>query len=54
MISLGFERWGFRDNPFDPKPLNKPKEYEDLFVRKEDKYSDFLLQLNKKAPFGAN
>lgn len=48
MISLGFERWGFRDNPFDPKPLNKPKEYEDLFVRKEDKYSDFLLQLNKK------
>ncbi len=48
MISLGYERWGLSADTFNPRPLTAKKEYEKLFVKKEERYIDFLLSLGKK------
>jgi DNA-binding MarR family transcriptional regulator len=48
MISLGYEKWGLSADTFNPRPLTAQKEYEELFVKKEERYIDFLLPLGKK------
>jgi hypothetical protein len=42
------EKRGLSAGTFSPIPLTAQKEYEELFVKKEERYIDFLLPLDKK------
>jgi len=48
MISVGYERWGLSADTFNPRALTAKREYEELFVKKEERYIEFLLPLDKK------
>ena len=48
MISVGYERWGLSADTFNPRALTTKREYEELFVKKEERYIEFLLSLDKK------
>lgn len=47
-MPLGYEKWGLSADTFNPRPLTAQKEYEELFVMKNERYIDFLLPLGKR------
>jgi hypothetical protein len=47
-MMLGYEKWGLSADTFNPRPLTVKKEYENLFVKKEEQYIEFILPLSKK------